>query len=98
MQTWLDQAPDDNETELRMTYLLLIDGNLVAGAKSLGVINPATGKALATAAWADEAQANQAVAAAKRAFGSWSKLGYDNRRAYLEKFTSAIALTYGTGE
>jgi acyl-CoA reductase-like NAD-dependent aldehyde dehydrogenase len=73
-----------------MTYQLLIDGNLVAGAKSLDVINPATGKVLAVAAQADEAQAKQAIAAAKRAFGSWSKLSYADRRVYLDKFANAI--------
>jgi acyl-CoA reductase-like NAD-dependent aldehyde dehydrogenase len=95
MQTRLTWACEDNETELRMSYQLLIDGNLVAGAKSLDVINPATGKVLATAPRADEAQANQAVAAARRAFGPWSKLGYADRRVYLEELASAIEAREG---
>ena len=49
-----------------MSYKLLIDGQLVEGSQSLPVINPATGKVFATCARANEAQALDAIAAAKR--------------------------------
>ncbi|MBO9709511.1 MAG: aldehyde dehydrogenase family protein [Caulobacter sp.] len=46
---------------------LLIDG-------ALDVINPATGKVFATSPRADQAQAEIAIAAAKRAFPAWAAL------------------------
>jgi hypothetical protein len=55
---------------------LLIDGALVDGTTILDVINPATGKSFAQAPRADRALAEKAIAAAKRAFPSWSALGY----------------------
>lgn len=73
-----------------MSYSLLIDGQLVAGAATLDVINPATGKVFAEAPRADKAQAEQAVAAARRAFASWSRLGYAGRRPYLAAFADAV--------
>src|SRR5262245_45579259 len=53
-------------------FRLLIDGRLVEGAGTLDVNNPATGRVLTTAPCADRAQLEQAVAAAKAAFPSWS--------------------------
>lgn len=55
-------------TDLR----LLINGELVQGASTLDVINPATGQTMTAAPRADQAQLEQAVAAAKTAFRSWS--------------------------
>lgn len=69
---------------------LLIDGALVDGATTLEVINPATGKSFARAPRADKAQAEQAIAAARRAFQSWSVLGYAARSKLVEAFASAI--------
>jgi acyl-CoA reductase-like NAD-dependent aldehyde dehydrogenase len=73
-----------------MAYKLLIDGKLVPGALELDVVNPATGKVFATAARADKSQAEQAIAAAKRAFPAWSGLSYPERRKYLNAFADAI--------
>jgi len=73
-----------------VTHQLLIDGKLVDGAATLEVINPATAKPFATSPRADRTQAEQAIAAAKRAFPAWAKLGYADRRAYLEKFADGI--------
>jgi acyl-CoA reductase-like NAD-dependent aldehyde dehydrogenase len=53
-------------------FRLLIDGRLVEGAGTLDVINPATGRLLTTAPRADRTQLEEAVAAAKAAFPSWS--------------------------
>lgn len=71
-------------------YRLLIDGQLTAGAASLEVINPATGKRLATCARADKAQLHAAVAAAKKAFPAWSATSIDARRQVLLKFADAL--------
>ncbi|RYY27922.1 MAG: aldehyde dehydrogenase family protein [Sphingomonadales bacterium] len=74
-----------------MQNKLLIDGALVDGAATLDVINPATGQVFASAARADAAQAEQAIAAARRAFTGWSALGYQARGAQLRALTAALA-------
>lgn len=73
-----------------MTYRLLIDGQLVAGADTLDVIDPATGRVFAAAARADRAQLDGAVAAAKRAFPAWSALSQAERAGYLRRLADAI--------
>src|SRR5579863_3509434 len=71
-------------------YPLLINGRLVAGAMTLDVINPATGKLLAQCARADKAQLDAAVAAAKVAFPAWSATPIDTRRQALLKIADAL--------
>ena len=73
-----------------MTHRLLIDGTLVDGAQAMDVIDPTTAAPFAQAPRADRAQAEQAIAAAKRAQAAWAALGYDGRRPYLERFAQAI--------
>ena len=73
-----------------MTHKLLIDGQLVAGASQLDVLNPATGLLLERAPRASSDQAEQAVAAAKRAFPAWAAFSFDQRRTYLERLAAAI--------
>lgn len=73
-----------------MTYKLLIDGKLVDGASTLDVIDPASGAVFETCARADEAQLEQAIAAAKRAFPEWASLDHDKRREYLHRFAEGI--------
>lgn len=73
-----------------MDYQLLIDGQLVAGAAELEVVNPATARAFATAPRADSAQAERAIAAAKRAFPAWSRLSYAARGACLTRLGDAV--------
>ena len=76
--------------ETLVQYRLLIDGQLVAGATTLGVVNPAAGQDFAVAPRANLAQAEQAVAAAKRAFPGWAAVSYSERRSCLERFADAI--------
>lgn len=73
-----------------MEFKLLIDGALVDGASSIDVVNPATGLSLAAAPRADEPLAEQAIAAAKRAFPAWAALDYPARRQHLEALATAI--------
>jgi acyl-CoA reductase-like NAD-dependent aldehyde dehydrogenase len=68
----------------------LIGGKLVEGAGTLDVINPATGQALTTAPRADRAQLEQAVAAAKAAFSSWSATPLRVRGDLLAKLADAL--------
>ncbi|UYY58060.1 aldehyde dehydrogenase family protein [Sphingomonas sp. S2-65] len=74
-----------------MMHRLLIDGKLTDGASVTDVIDPTRGEAFAQAPRADKDQAEQAIAAAKRAQVDWAALGYDGRRPYLERFAEAIA-------
>lgn len=71
-------------------FRLLIDGHLTAGASTLEVINPASGKPLTTCARADKAQLHAAVAAAKKAFPSWSATPIEARRQTLLKIADAL--------
>src|SRR5882757_2194418 len=72
-------------------FRLLINGRLTPGASTLDVINPATGKLLTTCARADKSQFDQAVAAAKAAFLTWSITPIEQRRQILLKIADALA-------
>ena len=71
-------------------FKLLIDGQLVDGASTMSVINPATETELAVCARASAAQLDQAVAAAKRAFPAWRDTPIDERRKALNAMADAI--------
>src|SRR6516164_3506653 len=71
-------------------FRLLINGRLVKGASTLDVINPATGRTLTAAPRADRAQLDQAVAAAKAAFPTWSATPLRQRAALLVKLAEAL--------
>ena len=71
-------------------FKLLINGRRTAGAASLDVVNPATGKVLVSCARADKAQLDAAVAAAKNAFASWSVTPIESRRQMLIKIADAL--------
>ncbi|NOW45991.1 acyl-CoA reductase-like NAD-dependent aldehyde dehydrogenase [Novosphingobium sp. SG751A] len=75
---------------MEKTLRLLIDGQLVDGAGTMPVINPATGAAFMRAARADTAQLDAAVAAGRRAFPAWARHSYAERRAYLERFADGV--------
>lgn len=69
---------------------LLIDGRLVAGAGLLPVIEPASGQVFAQAPRADAVQAEQAVAAGKRAARDWARMPMDKRAATLDALADAL--------
>jgi len=71
-------------------FNLLIDGRLTPGAGRLDVVNPATGQVFASCARANEPQLEQAIAAAKAAFPSWSRTPIAERRQLLLKIADAI--------
>jgi aldehyde dehydrogenase (NAD+) len=73
-------------TELKM----LIGGELVEGDETLDVVNPATAKPFITVSRASEAQAAQAIAAAKKAQAGWAALPKAERQAYMNKLADAI--------
>ena len=71
-------------------FHLTIAGRLVRAESTFDVINPANGKMLAQAPAATAAQLDDAIAAAKGAFKSWSALGHDQRQAYLDRYADAL--------
>jgi acyl-CoA reductase-like NAD-dependent aldehyde dehydrogenase len=71
-------------------YRLLIGGALETSTQWLDVVNPATGKAFMRVPKATPAQLEKAVAAAKRAFESWSKTPIAERRARLTRVADRI--------
>lgn len=71
-------------------FKLLINGQLLAGDANMSVINPATGAPLADCPRASAAQADQAIAAAKAAFPSWSSTPIADRRARILRLADAM--------
>jgi acyl-CoA reductase-like NAD-dependent aldehyde dehydrogenase len=76
-------------------FKLLIDGKLVDGDLTLEVINPASEEVLATCARASKAQLNDAVAAAKAAFPSWSAASTKERSQVLLAMADTIEANAG---
>lgn len=77
---------------LKSEYALLIDGQWVPseGHKTFVTSNPATGQQLAVCADAQPADVDKAVAAAQKAFASWSKTSPQDRAALLLKIADEI--------
>ena len=75
---------------MKTDFKLLVNGNLIDGASTFDVINPATEEAFAQCPRADEAILNQAVAAAKAALPAWSALTADERGGYINRLADAI--------
>ncbi|MEZ5693691.1 MAG: aldehyde dehydrogenase family protein [Altererythrobacter sp.] len=71
-------------------YKNLIDGEMVETASTMEVVNPANEQVvgLVPACGADEL--DRAVAAARRAFKSWSKTPIDDRRAVIQQMSGII--------
>ncbi len=71
-------------------YVLSIAGELIETPNTFGVINPATGEVFAQAPAATAEQMDVAIAAAKKAFKSWSSLSHERREAYLNAYADAL--------
>src|SRR5579863_9743169 len=74
----------------RTDFAQLIDGELIAGAPGLDVINPATGAVFARAPRATPEDLERAVAAARRAFQSWRETSFEQRRAHIGRLSAAM--------
>ena len=72
------------------TFKFLIGGQLVDGAQTMAVINPATEQPVADAPRANAHQINEAVAAAKAAYPAWSAKPIEERRKVLLKIADAV--------
>jgi acyl-CoA reductase-like NAD-dependent aldehyde dehydrogenase len=71
-------------------FKLLINGQLVDGAKKAPVINPATGQSFADRPVASHEQLDQAVKAAKAAQPDWAARPIDERRGVLRAIADRI--------
>ena len=71
---------------------IYIDGEFVTphGTQILDLINPVTGKKMAEVTLGDEVDTQNAVAAARRAFKTFSQTTKEERIGYLEKFRSSV--------
>jgi acyl-CoA reductase-like NAD-dependent aldehyde dehydrogenase len=67
-----------------------IDGRGVPSASSFDIINPATGAVFARCPDASRAQLDEAVAAARQAFRTWSLLSFEERRKCLFRFAAEM--------
>ncbi len=69
------------------TNRFYIDGRWVepSGPRRIDVVNPATEQVIATIAWGEPADIDRAVAAARRAFGTFSRTTVEERIALLER-------------
>jgi len=73
-----------------MTYQMLINGKLVAGDRTLDVIDPATGAVFATCACASRDDVDAAVEAAAAAFPAWAATPVADRQAVLIKMAEVV--------
>src|SRR5574337_1825957 len=71
-------------------YRIIIDGQTIDVPDTFDVVNPASGEVIAAAPNGGVAELNAAVAAAKKAFGPWSALSWDERAAYVTAYADAL--------
>ncbi len=71
-------------------YRNLIDGELVETGTTMEVLNPATEQVIGLVPSCGADELDRAVAAARRAFKTWSKTPIDDRRAVIQKMSGII--------
>ncbi|PWE53367.1 aldehyde dehydrogenase [Metarhizobium album] len=71
-------------------FRMLIDGELKGSDNLFEIYNPATNTVIAHAPDATRQDLETAVAAARRAFKSWSRLSWDERGDYITRFADVI--------
>lgn len=76
---------------MQTSFANVLGGERRTAGAVLDVINPATEGIVGSCPLADEADLDAAAAAAKAAFRSWSKLGYDEREERINRFADRIA-------
>ena len=82
------QAAD--RMELKTDFSLLIDGELRDSAEHLDVINPAYSAVFARCPAAGQAELDEAVGAARRAFKSWRKTSYAERAELIRQLAQVL--------
>jgi delta 1-pyrroline-5-carboxylate dehydrogenase len=79
------------KAKLENGFYNLIDGERVSAGKTLSVVNPATGNALAIVPDIDRVLLNKAVSAARKAFSGWRAVPFSERRAMLASLLDKIS-------
>ncbi|WP_436699502.1 aldehyde dehydrogenase family protein [Nocardioides sp. BYT-33-1] len=91
MSTGTESAPQQERlAEIDLSLHLLIDGELVAGAETMPVVNPATEEVIVDCPRGSVRQFDRAVGAAKVAFRSWSRSPVEARRQVLLRIAEVI--------
>ncbi len=75
-------------------YRNLIDGEMVSTAKTLDVINPANEQVVGHVPACGAEELDRAVAAARRAFKTWSKTPVDDRRKVIQAMAGVIQANF----
>lgn len=78
------------------TYGQLIDGELVAGATTVPVVDPGTAEPVADAPAASSAQVDRAIEAAQRALPGWAAAAHAERRHVLQEVADVLAENHET--
>jgi acyl-CoA reductase-like NAD-dependent aldehyde dehydrogenase len=81
---------DTSAVPVHTLYPMIVDGRQVRTGRQIDVINPATGAVFASAARADEAVLDSAVAAAQRAFPAWSAMPLPERAALMHRLADSL--------
>ena len=85
-----ERATDRPADTLRSDFTHLIDGELVAGAGEIEVVNPASGAVFARCPAAGRSELDRAVAAARRAFDAWRAASFESRRAAIRQLAQVL--------
>jgi acyl-CoA reductase-like NAD-dependent aldehyde dehydrogenase len=88
----VDAERNDNlkKAKLENGFYNIIDGEKVAASKRLSVINPVTGKRLATVPDVDRALLSKAISDARNAFSGWGAVPFGRRKAILASLLNKI--------
>ena len=91
----LMEIEQEKETKLESAkiedgFYNIIGGQRISAARELSVINPATGKELATVPDVDTASLDDAVDAARKAFPAWRALPLARRKEFLNEALTEI--------
>jgi delta 1-pyrroline-5-carboxylate dehydrogenase len=78
------------KTKPEDSFYNVIDGAKVSSSKGLSVINPATGKQLATIPYVNRAFLNKAISDARTAFSGWGIVEFERRKVILASLLNKI--------
>src|SRR5208283_6219456 len=84
-----DRAHLQEHSKMAEQYTMTINGKPVKGSKTVGVINPATGKVFAQVPDCSKAELDQAFDAAQKAYPAWSR-DIEVRRKVLQECAAAL--------
>jgi len=77
--------------DFQSDYRMTIDGQLIASAATIDVVNPATGEPFATAPDCTAEQLDAAVTSARLAFTSWRNVPIADRQAMVRRAANVLA-------